>query len=182
MARRTTFVHVKHLAVAATAALALAFGVTPIARHVLAAPPPAGDDLSRELDRIREVTRKFKDLEKAHEAGYPTRVPRCIDSQDGGMGHHYMHPRLLDDTLELEKPEILVYAPVEDGKLRLAGVEYIVPLSAWRDTDPPKILGQSLKRSDQLEIWYLHVWVWEENVNGMFADWNPAVKCPAATM
>lgn len=182
MVRRTLLVHVKHLAVAAIAALAIAFGVTPTSRQVLAAPSASEDDLSRALDRIREVTKKFKDVEKAHEAGYPTRVPRCIDSQDGGMGHHYMHPGLLDDTLELEKPEILVYAPVEDGKPKLAGVEYIVPLSAWRGTDPPKILGQSLKRSDQLGIWYLHVWVWEENVNGMFADWNPAVKCPAATM
>jgi hypothetical protein len=136
-------------------------------------------DLERDLARIREVTKKFHDIEAAHKAGYPTTVPRCVESSTGGMGHHYAHPRLLDDRLDLEKPEILVYAPGRDGSLKLAGVEYIVPFSAWNRTDAPKIMGQALKRSDQLQLWYLHVWVWEENVNGVFADWNPAVKCPS---
>ena len=135
-------------------------------------------DVEAALERIREVTRPFHDIEAAHRAGYPTAVPQCIDSQAGGMGHHYVHPNLLDATLEIDKPEILVYAPQPDGTLKLAGVEYIVPLSAWRDSEAPRILGQPLKRSEQLGIWYLHVWVWEENAKGMFADWNPAVKCP----
>jgi len=28
-----------------------------------------------------------------------------------------------------------------------------------------------------LGIWYLHVWHWEPNPSGVFADWNPNVKC-----
>jgi hypothetical protein len=41
------------------------------------------------------------------------------------------------------------------------------------------VLGQLLKREDDLRLWYLHMWVWRENAAGLFADWNPAVRCPA---
>lgn len=136
------------------------------------------DDLERDLERIRQVTRAFQDIAAAHAVGYPTDVPRCVDSRSGGMGHHYVHPRFLDATLDIEKPEILVYAPTREGKLKLAGVEYVVPFSAWPpEKEPPQILGQVLKPSDALQLWYLHVWVWEKNRNGVFADWNPAIKC-----
>lgn len=144
-----------------------------------ASPDPEEDQrLERDLDRIREVTRAFHDITAAHAAGYPSEVPGCIENPPaGGMGHHYAHPELLDDHLEVERPEILVYAPTKDGDLKLAGVEYIVPYSAWHRDEAPQILGQDLKRSDQLQLWYLHVWVWEENSKGVFADWNPAVRC-----
>jgi hypothetical protein len=39
------------------------------------------------------------------------------------------------------------------------------------------IMGQNLKRADSLGVWYLHVWIWEPNPSGLFADWNPLVKC-----
>jgi hypothetical protein len=144
--------------------------------------PPAA-----ELERIRDATRAFHDVTAAHVAGYPTTVPGCLENPPhGGMGHHYMHPGLMDDELDLERPEILVYAPTgegdtAEGHLKLVGVEYVVPFSAWpRDADEvPRILGHDLKPSDGLQIWYLHVWVWEENRNGLFADWNPAVRCAA---
>lgn len=146
-----------------------------------------GDPPVAELERIRDATRAFHDLTAAHAAGYPTKVPRCLENPpQGGMGHHYMHPDLMDDQLEVERPEILLYAPTgegdpAEGDLKLTGVEYIVPFTAWpRDADePPHILGRDLKPSEGLQLWYLHVWVWEENRNGLFADWNPAVRCGA---
>ncbi|HEY8549083.1 MAG TPA: hypothetical protein VIL35_03925 [Vicinamibacterales bacterium] len=159
------------------AAFAVGVGLSTI---VLGSTDSNGDaDLKRNLDRIKAVTRPYHDIAAAHAAGYPREVPPCVASPEGGMGHHFAHPRLMDDRLEIEKPEILVYAPAPDGKLKLAGVEYIVPYSAWSKSEPPRILGQNLKKSDQLQIWYLHVWVWEENEKGVFADWNPAVKCSA---
>jgi len=132
-----------------------------------------------EIERIRDATKAFHDITAAHAAGYPTTVPGCLENPPhGGMGHHYVHPELMDDHLEVERPEILVYMPTKDGDLKLAGVEYVVPYSARsRDEEAPRILGQNLKPSDPLQIWYLHVWVWEENSNGMFADWNPSVRC-----
>ena len=43
--------------------------------------------------------------------------------------------------------------------------------------DPMVIKGQAGETQDELQLWYLHVWTWQENRSGLFADWNPAVKC-----
>ncbi|HEV2736907.1 MAG TPA: hypothetical protein VGV85_18850 [Longimicrobiaceae bacterium] len=60
----------------------------------------------------------------------------------------------------------------------MTGVEYVVPYSGRPpDSSPPTVTGQRLKRSDPLQIWYLHVWVWKDNPAGLFADWNPEVEC-----
>lgn len=42
-------------------------------------------------------------------------------------------------------------------------------------------MGQCLKHEDNLMIWYLHAWAWTTNADGVFADFNPAVRCSAAT-
>ena len=136
------------------------------------------DAVKRDRERVRAATAAFKDLAAAQAVGYPTVTPKCIENPGvGGMGHHYVNRSFLDDKVDVERPEILVYAPT-GGKPKLAGVEYIIPYSAWdREKDAPEIFGQKLKRSDELSIWYLHVWAWEKNEAGLFADWNPAVHC-----
>ncbi|HJU88101.1 MAG TPA: hypothetical protein VJ672_01830 [Gemmatimonadaceae bacterium] len=135
--------------------------------------------VKRDLARVRAATAAFKDITAARAAGYPTAVPQCIENPGvGGMGHHYVKRDLLDDKVDVERPEILIYAPPADGKPKLIGVEYIIPYRVWdREREAPEIFGQKLKRSDELKIWYLHVWAWENNRNGLFADWNPAVRC-----
>ena len=148
---------------------------------ILASLAPDGvayaDNIWRDLERVRAATTDFQDIAAAQKAGYPTTTPACLKSATGGMGQHYVMRTLLDDQLDVEKPEILLYAPQPDGKLKLVAVEYIIPLSAWQQEQPPRIFGQSLKRSEELKLWYLHVWAWERNTQGLFADWNPAVKC-----
>jgi len=131
----------------------------------------------RDLSRLRAATAPYHDIGAAHAAGFPTNKPNCLSSPTGGMGLHYVDRRLLDDQLDVLKPEILLYAPVSEGKHKLVAVEYIIPLSRWQSDRPPEIFGQSLKRSEELKLWYLHVWAWEQNSQGLFADWNPSVKC-----
>ena len=81
----------------------------------------------------------------------------------------------------MERPEILLFERLGDGSYRLNGVEYIIPFRIWpRDSVPPAIMGLELKREEQLQLWYLHMWVWNENPAGLFADWHPEVKCPGA--
>lgn len=135
--------------------------------------------LDRDTAAIRSATRDFRSLDAAVAAGYPREVRRCLsDPGQGGMGYHHMNRALLDDTLELARPEILLYSRTSDGEYRLNGVEYIVPYSARPpDAEPPTVLDHELKRSAPLELWYLHAWVWTENPNGLFADWNPQVTC-----
>lgn len=136
-------------------------------------------DVARDLERVRQSTAAFRDLAAAQAVGYPTAKPPCLaNAMAGGMGHHYVNRSFVDAKLELERPEILLYAPDGDGKSKLVAVEYIIPYRIRsRESEPPTIFGEKLRRSDELSLWYLHVWAWEENSNGLFADWNPAVKC-----
>jgi hypothetical protein len=43
------------------------------------------------------------------------------------------------------------------------------------------LYGQQFKQNDTFQLWGLHVWVWEENPSGLFANWNPRVTCKHAT-
>lgn len=137
------------------------------------------EDIARDLERVRSATAPFQDIAAAQAVGYPTATPPCLANPSaGGMGHHYINRKYIDDKLELERPEILLYAPDGDGRQSLVGVEYIIPYRILPATSKaPRILGQELKQSPELQLWYLHVWVWRENTSGLFADWNPAVKC-----
>lgn len=135
-------------------------------------------NVTRGLERLRAATAPFRDIASAQAVGYPTATPPCLSSAIGGMGQHYVNRSHMDDKLDLEHPEILLYGPGPDGKQKLLGVEYIIPYRVRPpESQPPSILGQDLKRSAELRLWYLHVWAWEENSSGLFADWNPAVKC-----
>lgn len=141
-------------------------------------PASYGPAVERDVERVRAATARFRDLGEAVAAGYPGTVAHCLDNPPvGGMGYHHIHPDLMDDSVDLEQPEILVYERTPDGDYELVGVEYAVPLDAWTGDEPPTVMGQPLKPAPQLGIWYLHVWVWRTNPHGLFADWNPNVEC-----
>jgi hypothetical protein len=140
-------------------------------------PTGLGDAVDRDVARSRAATERFKSSQAAVAAGY-ARMTDCVEHQpDGAMGYHFQNNTLLDTTLDVERPEVLVYERTADGTFKLNGVEHLVPISAWTAADPPRVMGQPLKRADSLGIWYLHVWTWEPSPNGLFADWNPRVKC-----
>jgi hypothetical protein len=146
---------------------------------LVAAGPVTAQAVDRDVETIRKATEAFKSLDAAVAAGYARDVTHCIDNPPhGAMGYHHLNRSLLDDRIELERPEMLVYERLPGGEYRLNGVEYIVPFSAVPETaEPPVVMGQKLKPEPTLAIWYLHVWVWTENPSGLFADWNPRVKC-----
>lgn len=140
-------------------------------------PSGLGDAVDRDVVKVRAATARFKSTEAAEAAGY-ARVTDCVEHQpDGAMGYHFQNNALLDTTLDVEHPEVLVYERTPDGGFKLNGVEFLVPIPAWTAAEPPRIMGQALKRADRLGIWYLHVWTWEASPSGLFADWNPRVKC-----
>jgi hypothetical protein len=142
-------------------------------------PSGFGESVDRDVALVRAATAPFKVVEKAIAAGYP-RHTNCVQNQpQGAMGFHFQNNALLDATLDVERPEVLVYEQMPDGTFKLNGVEYLVPIPAWTRDEPPTIMGQKLKRAEQLGIWYLHVWIWEPSPTGIFADWNPRVKCAA---
>jgi hypothetical protein len=144
-------------------------------------PSGFGADVDRDVAKVREATASFKTTEAAEAAGYK-RVTDCVEHQPAGaMGYHFQNNALLDTTLDVNHPEVLVYEKKPDGTFKLNGVEFLVPIPAWTTAEPPRIMGQALKKADSLGIWYLHVWTWEPSPSGLFADWNPNVKCAAAS-
>ena len=132
--------------------------------------------------RARAATARFVSLDSAVAAGYARDVQQCFgDPHHGAMGFHHVNRAYVDAKAEVERPEILLYERLADGQYRLNGVEYIVPYRAWsRDSTPPSIMGLEMKRQDALKLWYLHMWAWTPNTAGLFADFNPAVKCENA--
>jgi len=97
------------------------------------------------------------------------------------MGFHYGNTSLIDGTVRVEQPELLLYEPEKSGKMGLVAVEYIIPYTAHaRDAEPPVLFGQKFSRNDTFQLWGLHAWVWRDNPSGMFANWNPRVTCANA--
>lgn len=136
-------------------------------------------EASSGIRRLREATRSFRVLDSAVAAGYTPKVAAClVHEHHGAMGYHHNNPTLADAKVEIERPEILLYERMPSGEYRLNGLEFIVPYRAWpRDSVPPTVMGMNMKREDNLKIWYMHAWAWSENADGMFADFNPSVKC-----
>jgi hypothetical protein len=140
-------------------------------------PTGLGAAIDRDIETLRAATERFKVASAAIAEGYVAE-DRCIEYQPHGvMGYHFNNGALKDAILDVQKPEVLVYEKSPDGTFKLNGVEFIVPIAAWAKAEPPKIMGQDLKRADSLGIWYLHVWNWRYSPSGLFADWNPRVKC-----
>jgi hypothetical protein len=104
-------------------------------------------------------------------------VPTCFDSTDGGMGVHYV--RHIDDVLDANDPEALVYEVRRNGRLQLVAVEYIVPEEFVDPNDPPALFGEMLHHHPFLPVYILHAWIWRWNPDGVFTDFNPRVgPCP----
>lgn len=140
------------------------------------------EEVGKALAELRAATRPFQDLAAAVAAGYVAEVKDCIvHEHHGAMGYHHLNRAHLQRDLVVTRPQLLLYEKMGDGTYRLNGVEYIVPYGLWpRDAAPPVFMGQTLKREDTLQYWYLHVWAWLENPQGVFADFHPAVQCPAS--
>ncbi len=139
---------------------------------------PVTGDIQREVARLRAVTARFNRFEAAVDAGWTAQITDCFENPElGGMGYHYGNPDLIDGTVDVLEPELLLYEPQKNGRLRFVAVEYIVPFTAWTGAEPPQLYGQSFHRNEAFGIWALHVWHMRENPRGIFADWNPKVSC-----
>lgn len=145
-----------------------------------------------ELAGVRQATARFHDLSAALDAGYElgylknngTRIiTNCVAHPTAGaMGYHYFNKELVDDpAVDVDKPEVLVYAPGPDG-LKLVAVEWVVPGPIWTDppgvTEPPTVLGMKMHiLVPAVGFYVMHAWIWKPNPAGIMADWNPDVTC-----
>ena len=128
----------------------------------------------------------------------------------GAMGIHYFRPDLLGITAppnprvdgngthtDFNKPAILIYEPQADGSLALVAVENLVFKKSWEaagNSKPPTLHGLTydhmfddaatphIDEAHNFEPHYdRHVWIYRDNPNGVFAQFNPNVTCAHAT-
>jgi hypothetical protein len=138
---------------------------------------------------------KYRDVNRAIADGY-VKFTDCESSPLGAMGEHWARvDRMVDPALDVRAPEILLYLNTPQGR-KLLGFEYeqtasFSGLPVWGSTHPdwpvsgrPSLLGGKafdgpMAGHSPIQPWHydLHVYAWVKNPNGLFAQWNPAVKC-----
>jgi hypothetical protein len=139
---------------------------------------------------IRESTARFRDVSVAEAEDYHLLFGCVSGAEAGAMGLHYANASLVfDDQLDPMRPEIVIYEPMPDGRLRLVGADFLILADKWHAkhpaTETPQIMGQLLHLFESpnrfgLPAFYtLHVWAWKENPNGMFVNWHADVSCDA---
>jgi hypothetical protein len=103
-----------------------------------------------DLDQLRDLVSKYKDINVALEDGYISPDNNCVSAggeglppELGAMGIHYIHPALLEITgteprvdgmsthTDWTRPSVLIYEPQADGSLELVAVENLVFEKAW---------------------------------------------------
>lgn len=132
-------------------------------------------------DHVRLANDRFKDVAVAVSEGYAP-IP-CASGADGGaMGVHYVNASLIGDSIDIKRPQAVMYEPKADGKLELIAVEYIT------SKGPASLEGQLFNFTNAPNryglgpFYELHVWAWRPNPHGTFADMNPTVSCDHAPM
>jgi hypothetical protein len=137
---------------------------------------------------VRDSTERFQHVWAAEAEGYVLQFGCVSGSDAGAMGLHFVNGSLVGDgELDVTHPEIVLYEPLPNGKLRLTGADYLILADAWnaKHAEPPQLMGQlfhlfeSPNRFGLPPFYTLHVWAWKENPNGAFVNWNPNVSCDA---
>ena len=127
----------------------------------------------------------------------------------GAMGVHYFRPDLLGITAppnprvdgtgthtDFNQPAILIYEPQADGSMALVAVENLVFKKSWEaggNSKPPSFHGvpydhmfddaatPDVDEAHNFEPHFdRHVWIYRDNPNGVFAQFNPNVTCEHA--
>lgn len=129
--------------------------------------------LNKELAALRAYVAPYHSYEKALEDGYVV----DITGYRTMMGHHYLKPEYLNEEFSLLQPEVLMYAPGPNGKMRFVGVEYATVIEDMNNPPPaPDGFTGDLDVwaiNTEFNVWTLHVWVGLNNPNGIFAMRNP---------
>jgi hypothetical protein len=140
------------------------------------------------VEKVHNANERFKDLNVATGEGWVQGTPCVSGPEFGAMGVHFVKPeRIAQGVLNAETPQALIYEPTGNGYYRLVGAEFIILADVWTaahpDSGPPALDGHLLNfvnapnRYGLPAFYELHVWAWENNPSGSFADFNARVTC-----
>jgi hypothetical protein len=164
---------------ATTAPTYLASREAASAHHHPATRLAAGPLPTEELQRARVATARYNDVDNAFADGYVD-----IGLVIPNMGRHLLRPEVppvegevpVDGIVDLQRPELLVYQPTDDGELKLVAVEWAVPRKLF-DVPPEGFTGDADVWFDDpvFKVWTLHAWIWKQNPDGIFNATNSRV-------
>jgi hypothetical protein len=135
--------------------------------------------VTNDLIAVKEATSKYLNYQDALNDGYIAEGPFTFHPELGGMGVHFVKPALMDGEVNPFEPEVLLYEPTVEGGYKLVGVEYTVPAEFTKKA--PKVFSQKFDGPTDNhdgspgQHYDLHVWIWETNPSGTFAQFNPNV-------
>ena len=130
------------------------------------------------IGTLKRATARYHDLDAAIADGFVFLHGCEIRPDEGPVGIVYVHfGRLLDGVIDPSIPEALIYQPRPNASPKLLGVELAVPYALWTGPQPPRFMGNAFQPEDEFGVFGLHVWVWNRNPEGMFAESNPNVSC-----
>lgn len=130
------------------------------------------------LAAMRRATARYHNLDAALADGFVFFHGCETRPDEGPAGALYVHfARLFDGVIDPAAPDALLYEPRANGSPRLVGVELAVPYAMWPASAPPQFGGASFQGEDEFGVWGLHVWLWRDNPEGLFAESNPRVDC-----
>jgi len=136
------------------------------------------------VEKVRASTGRYRDVNVAMNEGWVPATPCVSGPNEGAMGVHFVLPSRIDGVVNASEPEALIYEPLPSGELRLVGVEFIAIADAV-GPNVPKLEGHLLNyvgapnRYGLPAFYEMHVWAWQNNPKGSFADWNTTVSCDA---
>jgi len=150
--------------------------------------PPEQDKAGALVRIVRDATERFQDVEVAKAEGYALQFG-CVSGPDSGaMGMHFVNGALVGDPeIDPTRPEIVIYEPQPNGRLKLVGADFLVLADAWnaKHAAPPQLKGQLFhlfeapNRFGLPAFYTLHVWAWKDNPTGSFVNWHANVSCNA---
>lgn len=179
--------------------------IAAMAASATAPTEPTLDDVRRATERFRAVNVALTEgyvRDPANECS--TAGHMGLPAETGAMGVHYVRFDLLEITADQPRvdgtgthtdflrPAVLLYEPQADGSMELVGVENLVYIAAWEaagNAAPPAFQGVAwdlmtddpstdLDEAHGFAPHYdRHVWLYRENPNGIFTQFNPAVSC-----
>ena len=181
---------------------ALAFSSMLMAAAATADVPRTQPDQA--LQQLKRQLEPYRNVAYAVSQGYAQRSACESHPTLGTMGFHYVRGDLLGLTppvngrvngtgtyIGAEPPAILLYVPDGQGGLRLVGIELLVFAAAWdaANNHPPMYRGREFNymadnpstSHDEahgfMPHYDLHIWLFEHNPSGLYAQWNPAISC-----
>ncbi|MEU8758004.1 hypothetical protein [Streptomyces sp. NPDC048659] len=161
-------------------------GALALVPSLLAAGPARADDASvpRDLATAYAATARYAYEPLAVKDGF-ARTDTCVADPGmggmggaGGMGYHYVNRAGVGST-DPRRPAALIYATGKDGERHLVAVEWVVPATGQ---PAPRMFGRPFDgpftNAVLGRIYDRHVWLYKDNPAGLFARYNPDVRCP----